>query len=635
MISPPFELLSLPNVSVDKLIRKPICVDRSNFHIGVSQSSVTTVSLRPSRVVGAFSVPPSVDITAVATDGKKDAPIVVYATNERKKHFLKIVDTQISQQLKKEVAQLHFSNGCFVAIQGDNTMEAFDAEKLESKWKRTAKKGLSYKFSAMIDDGVCVVISSAKKHFVLETLAFDESGVRELKVVEIPLEREVGKFSYSEGVVYRCENRTIQLYNVPDATLTSQFDIQGDDAIEDMIAMPNNNICVIQNSVLSIIDCSYRSTISKCELPSGTSISLLSYSPEAETIIAASAKTVLGFTVTPSSGTLLESIGHGVAAANPQFTCGHCDLFPSFIAKNNFVPTLLQNIKEAQEASSKILHALEAAAKKKDEKVFLKVISYLKGDSWEQAQPPSETVVYEDTDRQVDRDLIKQITYLVFSVTPGSTTLSYLPFLPNSFAIYLLTHPLFPAGEPEMKDLFTWLKAYPQLYRQAIVTLSSASPEDILGGLLSQDEDIFHDAVLRLEEEFGQQQITLAIQSLFNRSTNPEELIQVVDRLSKSADGWALVAPFVDSLGLLAWDKANLDKLQKRLQAQLESIQSAVTTNRLISELFMSVEIDAEDGKTISNGEIKRRSKKSQETDRTRDEPKFVPKYSVETLVIN
>lgn len=635
MISPPFELLSLPNVSVDKLARTPVSVDGLNFHIGVSQSSVTTVSLRPSRVVGAFSVPPSVDITAVATDGNQTTPIVVYATNERKKHFLKVIDSQISQQIKKEVAQLHFANGCFVAIQADNTMEAFSAETLESKWNRSAKKGLSYKFSAMIEDGVCVVISEGKKRFVVETLAFDQAGVRELKSVEIALEGPIGKFSYSEGTIYRCQDRTIQLYNVPDANLISQFDIQGNESIQDMVALSNNNICVIQNSILSVIDCSYRSTISKCELPSGTPINLLAYSPGAETIIASSAKTVLGLSVSPSSGTLLESIGHGVAAANPQFTCGHCDLLPSLTAKNNFVPTLLQNIKEAQESSSKILHALEAATKKKDEKVFSKTISYLKGDSWEQAQPSSETVVYEDTDRQVDRDLIKQITYLVFKVESGSTSLSYLPFLPNSFAIYLLTHPLFPTGEPEMKDLFTELKAHPQLYRQAIVTLSSASPEDILGGLLSQDEDIFRDAALRLEEEFGQQQITLAIQSLFNRSSGSEELIQVVDRLSKTADGWALIAPFVDSLGLLAWDKTSLDKLRERLQAQLEGIQSAVTTNRLISELFMSVEIDAEDGKTISNGEIKRRSKKSQETDKTRDEPKFVPKYSVETLVIN
>lgn len=636
MISPPFELLGLPNVAAEKLSHKPIFVDGSNFHVGISQSSISTVSLRPSRVLNVFSVPPSVEITAVATDGSRESPRLIYASNERKKHYLKIVDSDLSQHLKTPVAGLHYSNGLFIAVYPDSSLEAFSATNLESKWKRSAKSGCKYLYSAMIDETACVLVSGTSKHKVtIETLALDSAGIRQLAETHLEFSASARKYSYFDGTVYRCEGKTLQLYTLPEANLSAEFDLQGTEDIQDMIALPNNNVAIVHGTSLSIVDCSYRSTISKCDLPPNTPINLLAYSPITETIIASSPKHILGFSVSPSTGTLLESIGHGVAAANPQFLYGHCDLLPSLLSKGRFVPVLLESIKDTQEESTKVLEDLKLAASKQDSETFGKLVSYLKGSAWGQAVSSKETQVYEDSDRQLDREFMKHLVYLVFNIQAGQTELTYLSFLSNDLAIYLLTHPLFPTGEPETAALFSELKKYPQLYRQAIVTLSSATAVDILGGLFSRDEEIFHDAITRLNEEFGQQQITQAVKTLFKTKANPDDLIQVIERLSETQHGWPLISPLMDTLGLLAWDKYSLDVLSTRVDEQLETINSAVTTNRLISELLMSVDIDTEDGKVLSNGEIKRRSKKSQEVTNAKNEPEDVPRYSVETLVFN
>lgn len=605
MISAPFELLVLPAIPGGHQPENvSLSGNEEGLTLGVSQSSITTLTLRPPQVLKAFSIPPGTLITAVNGD--------YYATKERNKFFLRSQAGGMVE-LSSRVQKIFICSDFIITVDSNAHIHAY--KDFELKWSDISRQSEKYSYSGIIDNATLVIVSQHHENMVVRTILCEPTGSRELCCTEIAV--KVDYISCCEENLYLASGNEVHLYKLPDARLESSFVLEGE--INGCIAVPRNNVVISHSSgLIRLIDCTYESEISTCQLHA----KILSYHDGA--ILALADGGILGLSVTPSNGTLLESLGRGLNKST-EWDLTFTDIFNSFQGpgrdtKKTAETQLLSARSEAQE----VLADIQLALANRNGEGVARIVNYCKNPElpWSDSRAPGQQdLVYEDSDRQLDRELVKSIVFGIF----GAPKLHFRNFIPLGVAIYFLTHPLFPTNEPEIDGLLHSLQSQPLLYRQAIVTMPGIYARELVAALLHPDPDIFNDAAQRLVEEFGESQIIRAFETAFGFVKSASQLSLLVERLSLSADGWPLVGPLISAVGLLAWDPELLQRLQRRFSVNISSVEAAIAAESALKDVLQGLNLDVDSLHTSS------RRKKNQKHTRPNVSEKL-PSYSIETL---
>lgn len=664
MILPPFELLQLPKLAKSIQGSFPIYSGEQHILVGVSSSAINKLGMRPPQVLSAHSVAPGTTITSLLPT---ESQIVVFGSIDRGKFHLNLLNQseegsngyskKATIEVSEEIGAIYISadNSQLVTVgRQTSTLTGYSAKDLQEKWKHPANEKAEMIFSSLLasentspPSGTTnfFVLTQSKDSLLLTTYALDARDTFALTSVKMEghqTEEESlsqSRFSVYRDLLYQATQSHIYVNRIPDGLLLNSFDVESPANVTGIVALPKSNIALARGNTVELVDCTFQSHISSIKLNGKGAIDLLAFSESTSTIILSqNQSTLMGLSVTPTHGTLLESIGKG--SANKAKQSALAEIFDGFTDQDtsNYKTIAEIQLSKAKKELGSIKLYLEDAIKRRDGLTFAEIITYLKNpdiawDEWHASGNPSspeeQDLVFEESDRNVDKQLINEICALAFLPR-------FKPYLPIGVAVYLLTHPLFPTGEPKFEHLLRSLeKSDAILYRQALVSLVGITPKDLVLGLVSSDEATFLDAAIRLQEDYGSQQILLGIKDAFGDLRSISSLSILIRRLSRHQETVGLVGPFIDAMGLLAWDVDHIQHLQSKLKLQIEAVESCSKADAAITELFNSVGLDASEAAKSSSSEGELHSKCAQRKLLSLDsEPRHVPKYSYETLVL-
>lgn len=649
MFAEPFDLLKLPKISGNTSYNVPLVCSDDHLFLGVSGSSISKLTVVPPQVLSAHSVAPGTIITAILAD---DASLRAYATSERGKFHLNILSAQdensnkvaISKEVDEEICAMYLSaDKSKVATVGKHTslVHSYSVNDLS---KVSTGKGVEHGATVyscpLIDETInetlftqlCLVKSGVS----LRIHVLDGKGVRCLHTTSLEGPNHISSdkthWSSYESSLYAVSSGIVSIYHVPDGSLVNSFELESTEPVTAAIALPHNNLAISRPNFIDLVDCTYQSKVSKTQLAGKNDIKLLSYSDYYSTLIALSSnEQLIGISVTPTSGMVLESIGNG--SAQKLHTYVLTDIFGGFHNQTEDQKIQAeQSLNSTKDEVSSCIKDIESAIKSKDGPGFSRIVTYLKNpqlnwlrDQDEIVSPSEQDLVFEESDRVADTELIRTVCKLAFIPR-------FKPYLPIGVALYLLTHPLFPVTDPAFRKMLRNLeRSDSMLYRQALVSLTGLTVEDLVTGLLSKDEATFIDAAMRIQEDFGSQQILTGVRKAFSGIQSVSSLSVLIERLSRFPETIGLIGPFIDAIGLLAWDANHINDLKSRINENIASVESCSVTDSAITELFDSIGVDPSSGTIPSAGELQARSQKKLAND---SKNTIVAKYSVETLVL-
>lgn len=649
MFAEPFDLLKLPKISGNSSLSVPVVCSDDHLFIGVSGSSINKLTVVPPQVLSAHSVAPGTIITSILAD---DASLRAYATSERGKFHLNILSAQdensnkvaVSKEVDEEVCAIYLSaDKSNIATVGKHTslVHSYSVNDLRQvSVGKGVEQGITVYSCPIVDETVnetlFTQICLVKSGISLRSFVLDGKGVRCLHTTLLEGPKHINNdethWSNYDSYLYAVSFDTVSIYHIPDGSFVNSFDLESTEPVIAAIALPHNNLAISRSNVIDLVDCTYQSKVSRTQLVGNNDIKLLSYSDYHSTLIALSNKDqLIGISVTPTSGMVLESIGKGSAQKTGTYMLA--DIFGGFHNQSEDQKVLAeQSLKSTQDEVSSCIRDMTDAIDNKDGPGFSRIVTYLKNPkvNWLQDQdkivsPSEQDLVFEESDRVADSDLIKTVCKLAFIPR-------FKPYLPIGVALYLLTHPLFPITDPAFRKMLSKLeKSDAMLYRQALVSLTGLTVEDLVTGLLCKDEPTFIDAALRLQEDFGTQQILIGVRNAFSGIQSVSSLSIVIERLSRFPETVGLVGPFIDAIGLLAWNAEHINDLRSRINENIASVESCSVTDSVITELFDSIGVDPTSGAIPSSGELQARSQKKLAND---SKNAVVAKYSVETLVL-
>lgn len=622
MISPPFSILQLPSIKSDQQTDFPCCVVGSNVYLGVSHSSISMISLRPPQEWNAYSVAPGVKITALNVHGESnDDPEIFYATQERKKFFLKKTTGEVAE-MPDRISYIYRLDGTILVVFPDLKIEAYSTD-LKKKWaaKQVLAKGEEIRYSAQLSDNRFFILSRAGTVTYLTVLSFTERSCTQLmrNVLDVDLSKAV--WTHYEDTLFIVSGSIIHSFEISKGT-SKNSGVKSDEIPSQILGLSSTIVCLVQGKSVSIIDTVFQAEVSKYTFEDESSVTkLLAYIPSASSILAISdANNLIAFPTISTEPSLLNAIGHGIAKTEKSYQLGFAQIFNLESPSRHFAQKAGALIEDACNEAREILHDL---ASSKSDEMFFRILSYLKNVPWREAKPEKGSVVYQETDRAVDYEFLREVASLAFTAEGVS------PKVPENVCVYLLTHPLFPTSE--MPNIFRNIENNPLLYRQAVVTLKGASVQNIIEALSSPADEIFNDAVTRLKDEFGDDQIKAGIKASFGRSQlKIGQLTRLVTRLSSSQDGWLIMAPFIDSIGLFSWDTKLVSQLQKKLARQVAYAENLTQVTLTTEELLRSIDIDVRRGLSLTEKQFGKKSRKGQS--KLEEKPTILPPYSVEIL---
>lgn len=664
MILPPFELLQLPNLAKSTQNSLPIYSGEQHLLVGVSGCAINKLGMRPPQVLSAHSVAPGITVTSLLPT---ESQIVVFGSIDRGKFHLNLLNpsekgnteylNKAASEVPEEIGAIYISadNSQLVTVgRKTSTLTGYSASDLKETWKHTANENAGLVFSFLLTSESALDSSSTTNFFVLTqckdsllltTYALDARDVFALTSVKIQgVQTEEGRihqsrFSVHRDLLYQATPSHIYVYRIPDGLMVTSFEVESPANVTGIVALPNSNIALGRGNTVELLDCTFQSHTSSIKLSGKGPIDLLAFSESTSTIILCqNQRTLMGLSVTPTRGTLLESISKGSANKAENFALA--EIFNGFTDQDasKYRTTAETQLLKATEEMGSILVDLKDAIKSRNGLAFAEIITYLKNSdlewvgwhaSGDASGPEEQDLVFEETDRNVDKQLINEICALAFLPR-------FKPYLPIGVAVYFLTHPLFPTGEPKFEHLLRSLeKSDAMLYRQALVSLVGITAKDLVLGLVSSDEETFMDAAVRLQEDYGSQQILQGIKNAFGDLRSISSLSILIRRLSRHQETIGLICPFIDAIGLLAWDVNHIKQLQAKLKWQIEVVISCSRADAAITEQFSTLGLSASEVAKLSTSEEHLCNKVAQRKHLTTEpEPRYVPKYSYETLVL-
>lgn len=631
MIAEPFELLQLPRLNQKTGNAISTSTDAEFVFVGVSGSSISTLGLRPPQVVRTHSLAPTASVTSLLA---VDARVLAYASVERGKNMLHLLP--VNEGVKSQSVELNSpalglyisSDKSVIGVLQSTQLVVYSAENLREVWRSSKTEELVFSSNMNgSDETTIVAVNKAGTKLTASVLALDARGIHTLVKQSINIAySHKALFSFYESRLFVAVDSDIHAFSVPQmhhlGYITSRH---GENDVKGLIALPNNSIVVVRGNEVQLLDFGLQSLISSIKVPSGIN-ALLDYVPKSSTLVALQGQSLVGFSVTPTQGTLLESIGRGYSL-NAELPL--TDIFDGFKHPAQQYREVAQTqLAASMEESQQVVKDLEHFISSRDGFSFAAIVSYLKSDKkWSEIvaddTPITDDLVYDETDRNADRYIVERACELAFLPR-------FKPYLPIGVAVYLLTHPLFPLEKPQFAKLMPRLeKSDGTLYRQALVSLTGLSVPDLVRGLLNADEATFLDAASRLQEDYSGAQILSGIRKAFKTSRSISTLGVLVERLSQYSQTIGLMAPFIDAMGLLAWNVDHIQQLHAHLNAQIESLEATVKAGTAISDLFNTIGLSPSESSLVSAGEAKQRAQSHNEK-----EHRVVPKYSIETLTL-
>lgn len=650
MISNPFELLQLPRIQQtskgsksDDLCKSiPVVVDQESVFVGVPSSSINKLGIRPPQVLSAHSIPPGTVVTAILS---VDDELLAYATAERGKYFIKKVDPDNenntralkTKEVKHEIKKLFYVDSCVIAIDTQSQIFGFDLN-LDENFAVKKKEELIF-VTSLTESGTersadlssklsLICVSQSKKRRVVRTYGIDSNNARELLSHEIDPHND-STFTYYDETLYEADSSKIYQYSLPSCDILKSFAYASgkrDGALDGLVALPNNNVIICKANQIDLIDCTYESLISSLDLSSSGASHLLSYSEASGTIILLSGTDkLLGVTVEPSHGTLLESIGKNSARITKRKPL--VDIFDQFKNVNDTKAEGNNALEKTQNELSEIIECMQKYTKERNGPEFAKIVTYLKDSTVKFTDIPVpedlSELVYDEKDRNCDSGLIHEICRLAFLPR-------FKPFLPMNVAIYLLTHPLFPTNEPDFKHFLRSLeKSDTLLYRQAIASLPGILAEDLVVALTSLDEQTFLYAALRLQEDYGKMMIIQALKVTFSTLPSLSSLTVLVSRLVEYPEAVGLLRPVVDAVGLLGWDIDEVRAIKEKIFPLADDAENCAKINISIAALLASAGYTGEE-----DDSTRKKTRYSKPVKQQSQATRHIPNYSLETLVM-
>lgn len=618
MISAPFELLQLPKLQAtaepaDPSRDFPVVPGAESVFVAVPGCSIYQLGVQPPQVVGAHSVAPGTRVSALLVEVDT---LLAYATVERSRSFLKRLSAEGAVEavveVPYEVRGLYSFDNHLVALDTHGQFACYNSD-LGNAFTSLENGELLYAQLLHAGDALSVLtVLHRNGQTRVVTWGVDLQAARELTSADLPVRGDA--YSGSQARLFAAEGGALRMYSLPSAELVAACDLDGE--VRGLCALSDTCAAISRDSVLELLDCSFGARVAGEALARSDAYLVGVCSPVSTGVILCGDR-LLGATISPTNGSLLESLGRGLQRTSAT-SLPLSDIFGQFTG--DVLATAAMHCADAEAERDAVLSGVRAAIAERDGPAFARVITYFKQPDarFEELEVPTslEEQVYEESDRNADRGLIYEVCKLAFLPR-------FKPFLPLNVAVYLLTHPLFPTNEPEFRNFLCALeKSDALLYRQAVASLAGVSAEDLVRALTSLDEQTFLFAAARLQEDFGRQMVLQAIRSTFRGLPSLSSLSVLAQRLARYPQTLGLLLPFIDAMGLLSWDADELQALKQRIIPLVAAAESSARVDVALAALLAS------SGYNYELGEIDKH-KKSRET-----RAKAVPKYSIETLVL-
>lgn len=664
-ISQPFEISSAFSTP-RKESRVVVTGTQSEIFVAIPRNSIASYIVAPSpHIRWNKPVSPATDLTCIDRNILKGSEVIAYGVVERKKSQLKVSGTKEEQedQLEKSYPfknEIRFvkilDDGTCICVLQDSSIETVTIDDEESKsWSLKSKSNRVFVYASCINSG----IDSAKASLLV--VSRKQGGKKtsyEVRIIAIENTRGVELFSKDiigggsaefETEHYDSMSFAVQgtyLYRfVPENSQIEVYDLNtmGKNIIEiaaltikkeasdsSLISL-GTSLLLQYDKRLFLIDPKHKTLLAECDVEHHLILmdsfkTRSGYIAVGQMHLTKTDCTIVELSIEPGKGTLLESFSKGIQSNDKvgQWKYGLSDIM--IISKTTSLKEYNQELEARIQNSINEVHSLLAKLKDsrtlKDIDIFEKhIFDYIKGESKYSLNSGNSLIYDINYDRQLDKDLIIDMLSLIYkdfslrSRTDKKLDLKEVPtldptFIPENVIIYLLTHPLFPT--PQFPNLLDSFQNHPRLYRQAIVTAQGISLHELIDSLKHADDEIFKDAVSRLAEEFGTEQITKIVRIKYS-TMDRGDFVDTVKRLVRLDVGWTIISSFIDAGGLFLWDEPLLEVISKRVDNRVDTLESTMEIISVIDEFIHKIDpsCDTTRVKKTSKKELKKISKKN------------------------
>lgn len=588
-LSSPFSLAHLPKTGLngkkaDRTSNVSACSAGGLFYVGVSSSSVSVYDVRPTpRLRWTHSIPPGTMVSHVASvPGTSKS--VVFAGKERNKPFIRMIHNSQEPESKSEVHNMSVSDSVnFILCSQNYTTAVFDngvVETFDSALERSVhtctdlqeggsvvavfetdkkmlvvvqKNAVSIVASEDLDGSVQVVSTRHLTYDAGSPVLFNAGYLYTV----VPSESESTVLRQTAVLATSQQDKFIQTSAGPQSTITS------------MLALDAQTILVASNELLLMIDTKFESCLASRSL-SGECVTLLCYSTAHRVALGHTSNEIVGFSVDPSKGSLLESVGRGMKSTQATTSKSTNPSYQQYI--NEHGPLLTR-----QKGNSRMMQSgvfAEQQQRKQD---------------LENQDPQDILPFLRKYQGNVDRRLILHLCVRVFGLVP---TKSGLFKVQPGFKIqkssldlaeYLLQHPLFPAVQIKGQGLLSLLleQDQPELFRIAVSSTPGLDCSSVVTALRHPSAAVFISACNRLVNEFSMPLITQTVRD----SWSVERMRQCIERLIQN-EQFGLVTCFLDAGSLVRWTPDDVKTFRSHVDQQVAKVDEMATLSSLLMEVL-------------------------------------------------